>query len=302
MIPVLLAILLQPFIFLPAPSKGVFAGKTAIVTGGNTGLGLETARHLLKNGCTHVIIASRDVPKGEAAKENLLATDGVPKDVNIEVWSVDLSKFDTVKAFAAKANALKKLDYLFLNAGSNTYKYQKSADGWEQTLQVNVLSTSLLGLLLLPKLVKQAKHDKTTDAKDVPRIVVTTSGLHAIAPFEEKDAPNSIQKLNTEETWNGHSDPLAPYMASKLFDLYITRELAKLVPERPDGKPEVIINCVDPGLCKSELQREGLPFPMNHVLKLCGRTTEYGSRNLIAAALGGPETQGAYFADGKSTT
>jgi hypothetical protein len=56
------------------------------------------------------------------------------------------------------------------------------------------------------------------------------------------------------------------------------------------------VNCVDPGLGRSELQREWLPVLQTGLRVLFGRSTEYGSRNLIAAAMGGEEARGGYFA------
>jgi hypothetical protein len=55
------------------------------------------------------------------------------------------------------------------------------------------------------------------------------------------------------------------------------------------------------GLCRSELQREGLPVLQTGLRVPFGRSTEYGSRNLIAAAMGGEEARGGYFADGTLT-
>jgi len=84
-------------------------------------------------------------------------------------------------------------------------------------------------------------------------------------------------------------------MLSKLLDIYITRELAKLVPTADDGTPMVVINTAAPGLCRTRLQREGPGFPLNVILRLFGRSAEMGSRVLIVAARLGTESHGGYI-------
>jgi len=300
MLSAILPILLQPFTTLPIPPTGAFAGKTAIVTGGNTGLGLETARHLLTHGACRVIIAVRNPTKGEAARVSLAKTNGVPKDAQVEVWDLNLSSFASVKAFCTKAAALDNIDYLFLNAGVATSTYSTTPDGWEQTLQVNVLSTALIALLLLPKLVAQSRTKESSPDSDFPRIIITSSSLHGVAPFHERKDANCLNLINSQENFEGHADPVEQYMTTKLFDVYVAREIARTIPHAA-GKPLVLVTSVDPGLCRSELQREGLPFPMNLLLRFFGLTCEYGSRNLLAAATGGIETQGGYFSRAKMT-
>ena len=76
------------------------------------------------------------------------------------------------------------------------------------------------------------------------------------------------------------------------------RELADLVPIGADGQPEVVVTTVCPGLCKSELQREGMQFPMNLVKSLFAWKPSYGARSIIAAGRGGAEMHRGYIANG----
>lgn len=108
----------QLFVTPPKPTKD-FIGQTFIVTGSNTGLGLEAARHLSRLNASLIIMAVRNLSKGAVAKENILqSTNRSPS--SIEVWELDLQSYDSVKAFVAKANQLKRIDGVLENAGIMT--------------------------------------------------------------------------------------------------------------------------------------------------------------------------------------
>ena len=138
----------QLLVSLPYPKKE-FTGQTIIVTGSNTGLGLEAARHLTRLNAGKVILAVRNIDKGEAAKTSIEESTNRPGVV--EVWQLDLSSYESVKQFARKADDLERLDVLLENAGIMTTKFSM-AEKDESNVTINVVSTFLLGLLLLPKL------------------------------------------------------------------------------------------------------------------------------------------------------
>lgn len=144
------------------------AGGTFIVTGANSGLGLEAAKHYVALGAAKVIMAVRNLDAGAKAKADIEAatsTSGVA-----EVWSLDLESYDSVKAFAAKANAeLERIDALIENAGVALDKWAL-AEGHERSLTINVYSTFLLGILLFPKMKESAKLGI------LPHLVIVSSG------------------------------------------------------------------------------------------------------------------------------
>lgn len=90
------------------------AGRTAIVTGANSGIGLETARVLARKGA-HVVLACRNQEKGEAACANITQRDAHAK---VEFQSLDLSRLESVKTFVEGFTAAHQhLDLLINNAG-----------------------------------------------------------------------------------------------------------------------------------------------------------------------------------------
>lgn len=175
----------------PYPTKS-FAGQTIIVTGSNTGLGLEAAKHFVRLSASHVILAVRNASKGEAAKASILAS--LPNaSSTISVWSLDLTSFESVKAFAEQVKGLERLDAVVENAGMATAVW-KEIEGYESTVLTNVISTELLTLLVLPKLRESGLRFNT-----VPRLSIVTSDMHFVAGFEEGKADDVFAALNDKE-------------------------------------------------------------------------------------------------------
>lgn len=176
---------------VPEPTTP-FTDQTVVVTGANTGLGFEAAKHAVALSAKKVILACRSLEKGEAAKnaiENSTKRTGI-----VEVWELDLGSYDSVKAFAKRANGLERLDVLLENAGINTRVFRMAEDN-ESTITVNVVSTFLLALLLLPKMRETNERFGV-----LPRLTVVSSELHFIAKFEEKKGNNIFATLNDKKT------------------------------------------------------------------------------------------------------
>lgn len=135
----------------PATVQGVsLADKTALVTGSNTGVGLETSNQLLDLGLRKLILAVRSEERGQAAKKKLSAGRNLSDD-SIEVWKLDHSDYDSVVAFAERTKSLARLDIVVLNIGiGNATRAFNPKTGHDEMIQVNYLSTALLAILLLP--------------------------------------------------------------------------------------------------------------------------------------------------------
>ena len=278
----------QFLVSLPIPTKD-FSGQTIIVTGANTGLGLEAARYFSRLNASLLILAVRTTSKGEAAKKNILASTN-RSEKSIEVWELDLQSFDSVKAFAARANKLEKIDGLLENAGIMTNHF-RLVEGFESVITTNVIGTFLLAILMLPKLRETARRFKT-----VPRLSIVASDVHFWPKFPQRASEDIFDALNDEA--NAQMG-LERYATSKLLQVLIVRELAARVTAK-DPETAPIINCMTPGACKSEFDRESsgiarLAFLV--VQSIIARSTEVGSRTLVDGIVADKESHGAYMAD-----
>lgn len=264
------------------PQSGIFSGKTVIVTGANSGLGLEAARHFVRCGAATVIIACRTLSKGEAAKQDIEASE--KRNGVLQVWEIDLSSYESVKAFAKRCETLPRLDVCVENAGIATGKFSL-AESHESHITVNVISTFLLALLLLPIMRKSAAKTGVT-----PYLTIVTSEVHHWTHLPQKKEPSIFAALDDESK----ADMGDRYNVSKLLEILVIRYMTRvLIKDR--AKYPVVINCVTPGLCKSDLVKDMGMAPV--VLKaLLGRTREVGSRTLVnAAAL--RDSAGEYIID-----
>ncbi|KAL9030757.1 MAG: hypothetical protein Q9196_001135 [Gyalolechia fulgens] len=225
-------------------------------------------------------MAVRTLEKGEAAKKAIEDTE--KRQGVIEVWHLDLQSYQSVKEFAQRVNGLPRLDIMLENAGVATYKFRRAEDS-ETTIVVNVISTFLLALMVLPKL-----RETSTEFHTTPCLTIVSSEVHYWSKLPERRHPNIFQALSDEKT----ADMKNRYPASKLLEVFYGRELATRM--KQTGKADVTLNIVTPGLCYSELTREG--SLMVAILKfLMGRSTEEGSRNMIWATLAGPKSHGKYI-------
>jgi retinol dehydrogenase-12 len=184
--------LYSQFVKLPKPTKD-FSGQTIIVTGSNTGLGLEAARHISHLNAALIILAVRNQAKSEAAKQSILRSTG-RSDTSFEVWVLDIQSYDSIKKFCAKANELPRLDAVLENAGIMT-KYFNIVAGYESTITTNVIGTFLLAFGLLPKLKRSVAEYKMQS-----RLSLVASDLHFIAKFPERHAKDIFAALNNENS------------------------------------------------------------------------------------------------------
>ncbi|KAF2398077.1 NAD(P)-binding protein [Trichodelitschia bisporula] len=276
---------------------GSFAGKTIIVTGSNTGLGLEAAIKFTQLNASRLILAVRDPSKGEAAKATIQQR--VPNHTtNIEVWPLDMASYASIKSFVHRVESdVDRLDIALLNAGFMSGKFQLSEYGWETVLQVNTVSTTLLALLLLPKL--RASRTETS----TPVLEVVSSGLHTRAKVnaEHRALEHVMASYNNAESVAEGPVGEGQYSRSKLFVLQAFEVIARSVLNKSTGKPDVLVVVSCPGACKSELGREmtGLLGVAKNLFYRFIRTAEEGSRTLVSATLLGEEAHGRFWTHDK---
>ena len=194
-----------------------YTGRNVIVTGASSGIGVEAVFKFAKLGAAKVIIAVRDLKRGELAKSALEARLGCRDQ--LEVWELDMMSYDSVEAFANRANELDHLDIAVLNAGTRRVKFIQSKHGWEEDIQVNTLSTTLLAILLLPKLKESKQH-----TGKIPILEFVNSGQHqnAVVAPEVRQKPSVLDHYNKKENHKEGSQ----YSFSKVFLMYATKKLA----------------------------------------------------------------------------
>ncbi|KAL4808425.1 hypothetical protein BDV18DRAFT_134949 [Aspergillus unguis] len=284
------------------PSNKPFTAQTVIITGSNTGLGLETARHAAHLGAKIVILAVRDTALGEVAKKNIESSLSGEAETEIEVWSLDLANNDSVLQFAERANQLQRIDTLVLNAALATKIFKIATDGptpgFEQSITVNSINHFLLAFLLLPKMRQTA--NEFPDRPSAPHITVLTSQVHAWPEFPQWEDPRGILAGLSDERSAKMEER---YPVTKLLNVFLTREFAAQLQAAGAGKDqnEIIVNMIDPGFCHSRLSRENVgveALVFNLFKTLFARTEEAGARTVVAAAAAGRESDGKYMVNG----
>ncbi|MFE7229958.1 oxidoreductase [Streptomyces sp. NPDC057596] len=231
------------------------SGRTAVVTGANSGLGLVTARELARKGA-RVVLACRSEARGSAAADRV--TREVP-DAEVEFALLDLGDLASVREFA-DAYPYERLDLLVDNAGLMAPPYGTTADGFETQFGVNHLGHFALTGLLLPRLL------------DTPgaRVVTVSSMMHALANVDLHD-------LNSERRYRRW----IAYARSKTANLLFTHELARRLAATGS---DVVAAAAHPGYAATNLQTAG---PRAEGRRTAERLMEAGNRVLAQPAEAG---------------
>ncbi|EXJ90907.1 hypothetical protein A1O1_04013 [Capronia coronata CBS 617.96] len=278
----------------PMPAVDL-TGRTILVTGANSGLGLDAAKLLVQLNCSTVILACRSLEKAEKAKEIVQAVPSANgQKPSVITMEVDMASFSSVVAFAQQCDSMPRLDAAVLNAGVDLTEFSLS-EGYETTITVNVISTFLLATLMIPILRRSAQKHSIS-----PVLAITGSVVHFWASPKDITRPAEGQILKTLSD-KGKADMKARYYLSKLIVMLLVKHLASLLShsaqQDPNGKPLVVVNNVAPGFCTTNLFRHENGFPNNLMLKAVGRPSEQGARTLVHAATAGKETHGQYLSE-----
>jgi NAD(P)-dependent dehydrogenase (short-subunit alcohol dehydrogenase family) len=259
-----------------------FAGKTVIVTGSNTGIGLPAATKFAANGASKVVLAVRTPSKGEEAKRTIIAQTGC-KAEHIDVLKLDMGDWVSVKAFATEVTGrYGDIHIAVLNAGVASPQFVKNKKtGYEVALQVNILSTAYLAIFLLPKL-------KNNASKGTPGQLTITGSFASkyvtAADVELKSGQTLIDKLNDPAAFHAGKT----YGLIKLVTQYILQGFVNDFSKDAQGNTNVFVNVACPGYCNTDLGRDFpwyLAMPTKLMQMLVGRTAEQGGRELVSATL-----------------
>jgi NAD(P)-dependent dehydrogenase (short-subunit alcohol dehydrogenase family) len=244
-------------------------GKTAVVTGANTGIGRVTAIELARLGAT-VILACRSEDKTRPVLEEIRAAGG-----KAEFVPLDLADLQSVRDCADKLLARGvAIDVLVNNAGL-AGAHGTTKDGFELTFGTNHLGPYLLTRLLMPAL----------ERAPVARVVNVASQGHYRADGIDWDAVRRPTRTTTA---------FPEYCVSKLANVLFARELAKRAPKN------VHTYSLHPGAVASDVWRE-VPWGLRHLMKLFMLTNEQGARTSVycAASDEAGDASGLYYDDCK---
>ncbi len=237
------------------------SGRTAVVTGANSGLGLATARALARAGAS-VTLACRNTDKGAAAQREIRTT---APDASVELAALDLGSLASVREFAEQfCSAHDGLDLLINNAGVMAPPRRQTADGFELQLGTNLLGHfALTGLLI-----------GAMEGRAGARVVTLSSNAHKMGRINFDD----LQSERGYSRWRA-------YGQSKLADLMFALELDRRL--RAAGAT-VISVAAHPGYAATKLQSAAAPaadrFVMAVTNRLVAQNADMGALPTLYAA------------------
>ncbi|KAJ3639754.1 hypothetical protein Zmor_003094 [Zophobas morio] len=248
-------------------SKARLEGKTAVVTGANTGIGKETAKDFFKRGA-RVIVACRNLDTANAAVEEIKKQCSNDEQLGqLQVAKLDLSSLSSVRLFAkALLESENRIDLLVNNAGVMMCPRSRTEDGFEMQLGTNHLGHFLLTMLLLPKICE------STPA----RIVNVASSMHMFGHIDFDDLHWDKRRYSAK----------GAYSQSKLANILFTAELARKLDEA--NVKGVTVYSLHPGAIATELGRHldvvyfpGLRWMFRNIFKFFLKTPEQGAQTTI---------------------
>jgi NAD(P)-dependent dehydrogenase (short-subunit alcohol dehydrogenase family) len=251
-------------------------GKTALVTGGNIGLGFETVKALASKGA-HVLLAARNEEKGKAAVAEVQKL--IP-NAQVELLRLDLASQRSIRAAASEVgNKFSQLDLLINNAGIMAMPEMKTEDGFESQFGVNHLGHWSLTGLLMDNLL----------AAEQARVVTVTSTAHHLVWNIDFDDPHLRNKY---APWKAYAQSK---LANYFFALGLHNEFKK------SGKQAMSL-LAHPGLSHTNLQVETFDrgaagwagTVSKYLAARVGMEPSEGARPQIRAALD-PKAKGGQF-------
>ncbi len=266
---------------------GEATGRTAVVTGGTSGIGLETIRALVAAGCAHVVLCARNVAAGQAVADEI--NRGAKADV-VKVALLDLADLASVKRAAeAIKDEHSGIDFLVLNAGVMMCPLMRTKQGLEMQFGTNHVGHFLFTKLLLDRVVAAGTESQPS------RVVSLSSIAHTLGRIRLDD-------LNYENRWYESS---TAYGQSKLANLLFARQLARRLARDGQGA-RVKVYSVHPGSIVTGLQRHSMgsyyfqKFIGRALRRLGGfqlstKTIEEGASTTLVACLAPGLQTGSYL-------
>jgi NAD(P)-dependent dehydrogenase (short-subunit alcohol dehydrogenase family) len=244
-------------------------GRTAIVTGANSGIGLETAKGLAGRGA-HTILACRDRARGERALAALLAA--FPQ-ASAELMALDLADLGSVCRFTeAFRQANRRLDILVNNAGVMMPSLRRTADGFESHLGVNHLGHFALTGWLIDLIA----------ATRGARVVTVSSVVHLVGRID-------LDHLNAERSYSG----IGAYAMSKLANLLFCYELQRRLEA---AEIDAVSVAAHPGWAATGLLRDAAVYRAFN--RLSAQPPSMGALPVLYAATAAAVRGGEFYGPG----
>ncbi|KAL4864681.1 hypothetical protein BDV12DRAFT_200845 [Aspergillus spectabilis] len=282
--------------FTPLPSNIDLTDKTAVITGATAGLSLETARQLLHLNISIIILATRNISKGQSCIRDLYNDPIIQSRklrAEIQVLELDMDRHDSIQSFAkALRETVPAVDIFILDAGVNFSPFKRSLTDHEHSMQVNYLSSVLLLAELLPYFESSAEKTGST-----VRITWLGSRTYYVTNTLEKTVLTKseqglLEYMNSEKDFKS----LTRYADNKLLYAMFVYALAP----RLDIK-KITINMVCPGVVKTDLGYDS-PWYIRGLVgalrTIRARPVEIGGLLVVnAAVVAGDESHGQILVD-----
>ena len=269
-------------------------GKVVVVTGGNTGIGKETVRELLRLHST-VIFTGRDAKKAQGMVDEIIREHQGRNRRSPEVVfiPVDYSDLESVKVFASTfLNKYTYLHALVNNAGQYNSEQKVSRQGVEMTMAVNYLAPVYLTHLLMPAL------QRTPDSRVINVASMAHEGMTMTGPKYEPNMDDFLlDKMIAEKKYNAG----VAYTNSKLANIYFTKGLDKYFQRKGLQMKTASLH---PGVVRTELTRgagmlQYFILPFYPLIWLATKSEFEGAQTTLATTLMpfNKLTSGAYYSD-----
>ncbi len=248
-------------------------GKTALVTGANSGLGYESSLALAQKGA-RVILGCRNLEKGKNAKEKIEAEVSGAK---LELMELDLASLDSVKSFVEKfSDKHDKLDILINNAGVMALPQGKTKDGFEKQFGINHLGHFALTGLLMDKL----------EASEAGRVV-------NVASKAAESGQVNFDDLMSEKSYS----KWGAYGQSKLANILFTQELNERLEQAGKSTRSMVAH---PGGSSTNLGDKAdfspiMKFVFGGLIKLMAQPAAKGALPQLYAATAHQAQPGKYY-------
>ncbi|KAF8105137.1 hypothetical protein N665_0162s0016 [Sinapis alba] len=260
---------------------------TAIITGGTSGIGAETARVLAKRG-VRVVMAIRDMKKAEIVKERIVRES---PEADIVLLEIDLSSLSSVARFCSQFLSQDlPLNIIINNAGVFSPNLEFSEEKIELTFATNFLGHYLLTEMLIEKMIDTAKKSGIEG-----RIINLTSVIHSWVKLDCFSFPELLHPIK----YNGTK----AYAQSKLATILHAKALSRRLKDR---NANVTINAVHPGIVKTGIIRAHKGLLTDSLFLIASKllkSVSQGAATTCYVALSNETRRisGKYFADSNET-